>query len=366
MTKFLKSLISILIMASFIFTGCATDGVANDNLSSVSPSGVLEVHFLNVGQADCSLIKFSDGSNMLIDAGNNGDAKYVTEYLNNQGVKRLDVVVGTHPHEDHIGSLDTVINNFDIGTVYMPDDVATTKTFTGVIDAIENKGLSITEPVVGSTFNLGGANFTILGPQKKYDDHNNNSIVLKMVYGDTSFMFTGDAEVKAEEDIMAKGYDLKADVLKVGHHGSSTSTSDKWLSLVDPMYAVIQCEKGNDYGHPHKETIQKLNAKGIEIFRNDELGEIVITTDGKNITVKSGESILSEAESAGTSLTVNQETNDKNTSTSTETTYIGNTSSKKFHRDICESLPNENNRVYFSSRDEAISKGYTPCGNCNP
>lgn len=354
MTKFLKKLISITALTSLFFTGCAMDSVSgsvSDNLEG------MEVHFLNVGQADCSLIKFSDGSNVLIDAGNNADGSYITEYLQNEDVKKLDVVVGTHPHEDHIGSLDTVIKNFDVGAVYMPDDIATTKTFEDVIDAIDEKGLSITEPVMGDTFNVGGGTFKILGPQKKYSDHNNNSIVLKLTYGDVSFMFTGDAEAEAESDILSKGYDLKADVLKVGHHGSSTSTSDAWLTAVSPSYAVIQSETGNDYGHPHKETIEKLNNAKIQIFRNDTMGEIVMKSDGKNISVTASDGTTYELSKGDTQVT---NTNTENT------VYIGNVNSKKFHTENCSSLPSESNSVYFNSRNEAISEGYEPCGRCNP
>lgn len=378
MVRFLKKFISVALASMVIFSGCTQNTTANANAS-----GNVEVHFLNVGQADCSLIKFPDGSNMLIDAGNNGDSQYITEYLANEGVKKLDVVVGTHPHEDHIGSLDTVINNFDIGAVYMPDDIATTKTYEDVINAIDNKGLSITKPVMGEQFTVGGGVFTILGPQKKYSDHNNNSIVLKMNYGDVSFMFTGDAEAEAEGDIIDKGYDLKADVLKVGHHGSSTSTSDSWLSVVSPRYAVIQTETGNDYGHPHKETIDKLNEKEIQIFRNDTMGEFVMVSDGKNISVttsdgKSYESTTSNANTTTNNSTTNNTTtentqnniNNINNTVSTDNTkketYIGNVNSKKFHKESCSSLPAESNRVYFESREEALSNCYEPCGNCNP
>ncbi len=370
MVRFFKKFISVALASMVIFSGCTSNTTV-----SADTSGNVEVHFLNVGQADCSLIKFPDGSNMLIDAGNNGDSQYITEYLANEGVKKLDVVVGTHPHEDHIGSLDTVINNFDIGAVYMPDDVATTKTYEDVIDAIDSKGLSITKPVMGEQFTVGGGVFTILGPQKKYSDHNNNSIVLKMNYGDVSFMFTGDAEAEAEGDILSKGYDLKSDVLKVGHHGSSTSTSDSWLSAVSPRYAVIQTETGNDYGHPHKETIDKLNNAGIQIFRNDTMGEIVMVSDGENIsiTTSDGKSYEGTVSNTTTENNVNNTQNNvQNNTVSTENTteekevYIGNVNSKKFHRESCSSLPAESNRVYFESREEALSNCYEPCGNCNP
>ncbi len=247
-------------------------------------NGNLKVHFINVGQADSILIE--QGSKyMLIDAGNNGDGKLVKNYLLNEGITKLDYVIGTHPHEDHIGGLDYVINDFKIGKIYLPKVTSTTKTFQDVVTAMKNKGMKATVPKPGETFNLGSAKCTILAPNGSgYEDLNNYSVVVKLEFGSNSFLFTGDAEEISEKEMLSKGFNVKADLLKVGHHGSRSSTSDEFLSKVNPKYAVISCEIGNDYGHPHKETMDKLKNKNIPVYRTDELGTIIATSDGKTIT----------------------------------------------------------------------------------
>ncbi|MCB2310571.1 MBL fold metallo-hydrolase [Clostridium tagluense] len=289
----------ILFLFVFLLSGCASS--AGNNTMSVSSdklqistnkqqgiksdeNGNLIVHFINVGQADSILIQ--QGSKyMLIDAGNNGDGKLVKNYLLKQGVKSLDYVIGTHPHEDHIGGLDYIINDFKIGKIYLPKVTSTTKAFGDVIVAIKNKGMKVSEPKPGETFNLGTAKCTILAPNNsKYKDLNNYSVVVKLEFGSNSFLLTGDAEDISEGEILAKGFNIKADLLKVGHHGSRSSTTDKFLNKVNPKYAVISSETGNDYGHPHKETMDKLKNKNISVYRTDELGTIIATSNGKTIS----------------------------------------------------------------------------------
>lgn len=248
-----------------------------------APGGRLEVDFIDVGQADSILVRQGEHA-MLVDAGNNADASTVVGYLTKQGIKQLDVVVGTHPHEDHIGSLDKVIQSFGIGQVIMPKATTTTKTFADVIAAIKAKGLTITTPVPGNSFKLGDASVTILAPNAaKYDDLNNYSVVLRVVYGGTSFLLTGDAQAVSEAEMLASGRTLKADVLKVGHHGSVSSTTDAFLAKVAPAYAVISVGKGNDYGHPARSTMQRLKVHGIPVYRTDENGTIAAVSDGKSI-----------------------------------------------------------------------------------
>jgi beta-lactamase superfamily II metal-dependent hydrolase len=256
----------------------------NEETSLITIDGELKVHYIDVAQGDAILIQCDD-KNMLIDAGKNDKGELVDYYLKEQGVEKLEYVIGTHPHEDHIGGLDVVIDNYDIGKIIMPKVTATTETFKDVINSINNKGLKITIPKVGTTYELGEATFEILAPNgSEYSDTNNYSIVIKLTYGNTSFLFTGDCEDVSEEEMVASGLNLKADVLKIGHHGSRDSTTDEFLAAVNPDYAVISVGRSNTYGHPHKTVMDKLKDKNIDVYRTDESGTIVATSDGDKIT----------------------------------------------------------------------------------
>lgn len=355
-----KGFKGILLLLSMLFalTGCSVSeatqhGMAVDTIQAEDV--LLRVDFLNVGQADCALLS-TNGHYMVIDGGNNGDADRILSYLEERGVEKLDAVVGTHPHEDHIGSLDAIINHFDVDAVYMPKIMHTSKTFEDVLDAVANKGLKIKSPDPGDTIDFNGLEIEVLGPQREYKDFNNNSIVLKVNAGETAFLFTGDAEETAEKDILQAGYDLQADVLKVGHHGSSTSSSQAFLQAVKPKYAVISVGVGNSYHHPEEEALQRLQSIGAEIYRTDLQGNIVCTTDGKNIAFNCNS--VSDTEVYADAA--------KNNTPAEEVVYIANKKSKKFHLESCASLPDEENRIYLEDREEAISLGYTPCGTCKP
>ena len=226
----------------------------------------------------------------------------------------------------------------------------------------DERGGGITVPAVGDTFTLGEANVTVVAVNSVPEDTNNTSIVIRIVYGDTSFLFTGDAEQETEEKILESGQDIKSTVLKVGHHGSSTSTSQAFLDAVSPTYAVISCGKDNSYGHPHSETLAKLASAGVEVFRTDELGDIYCTSDGSEVTFSYGE-YHKDIETSSAEVEESQQPD------TVAETYILNTNSLKFHRPDCSSasqISDANREEYTGTREELIEQGYTPCGYCKP
>lgn len=346
----------------------------------------LTIHYLDVGQGDCILAE-CDGEYMLIDAGDNDQGTKIQNYLTKQGVKKLKYAVSTHPDADHIGGLDVILYKFDCGKVMMPDMSKDTATYRDVVDTMKQKGYRNTVPEPGDSFTLGGAVCTVLGPVQDYEDANNNSIVLKIEHGDNRFLFMGDAEEEAEADLIRSGADVEADVLKVGHHGSRSSSSRKFLQAVDPSCAVISCGEDNSYGHPHAETLNNLRAMGVEVFRSDEQGTILAVSDGSKITWNSAPSDSWNAgEPTGGSTAGNDGNKDKGQTPSQEGSrqntggtqiptgeapatgsYIGNKNNGKLHKASCNSLPMEKNQAVFSTREEAVAAGYDdPCKRCNP
>lgn len=244
----------------------------------------LEVHFIDVGQADCSLVLLPDDKTMLIDAGNNDDGELVVDYLKDCGVESIDYLIGTHPHEDHIGGLDDVIENFSVGEIYMPKVQTNTKTFRDVLTAVKKKGLSVRSAKAGITLTeTPELSIMMLAPNSDtYEEMNDYSAVVRIEYQDTAFLFMGDAEKRSENEI--KG-EVRADVLKIGHHGSSSSTSEKFLRRVDPEYVFIPCGKDNDYGHPHREIKSLLKQHNVTTYRADTDGTVVFASDGKTVWV---------------------------------------------------------------------------------
>ncbi len=286
----------MLALALVLLAGCAVYEPAaspekvpgKDEISHFGESSgaELKVHFLDVGQGDSILIQFPNGRNMLVDAGGNDDASTVVNYLKKTGVVQVDYLVGTHPHEDHIGSMDTVIDNFQIGEVIMPKATTTTRTFRDVLEAIDRKGLQIRPAKAGTSILEDGLlSAKILAPcGDDYVKLNNYSVVIKVTYGEVSFLLLGDAEALSEKEILESGAGIKADVLKVGHHGSNSSTSAPYLKSVGPRYAVISVGYGNDYQHPHQVVLNRLKKGGIEVLRTDERGTVLFTTNGKELS----------------------------------------------------------------------------------
>ena len=328
------------------------------------PEGTLEVHYIDVGQGDATLIKCGSHA-MLIDGGNNNKGTTVQLYLKKQGVESLDYVIGTHPDADHIGGLDVIVYKYNCDTVIMPDYEKDTKTYQELVDVIHDKNMKITYPVVGEQYALGEAKFTIIAPNSNSYGGNANdySVAILLEYGKNRFLFTGDAEETSEAEMLTNGIDISADVYKVAHHGSRSASTQEFLNAVHPKYAVISCGEGNSYGHPHAEVLNRLRSMGVEVFRTDEQGSIIASSDGENInwncsatdSWQSGEQTESDRENAD--------------NVTEQTTYVLNTNTKKFHRETCGSvsqIKEENFQKVQMSREELEQSGYSPCKNCNP
>lgn len=293
--KFKKKLIIFLILfAVFIYNKWYDNKykVIDDNTESVVDvdnngdniqlkiDGDLKIYYLNVGQADSILVE-NDGSYMLIDAGNNVDGTKLVDYFKKMGIDAFDYVIATHAHEDHIGGIDNILNNFKVKHFYMPDVVTTSKTFEDVVIALEDNNIAFETPIVGSKFNVGECMFEVLHVGDNDDDLNDTSIVVRGVYGNNSFIFMGDATSNVEETLL--NMDIDSDVLKVGHHGSKYSSAIAFLHKVTPKYAIISVGKDNSYGHPHKVSINRFRNIGSTIYRTDVDGTIVAVSDGENI-----------------------------------------------------------------------------------
>ena len=318
----------------------------------VEEGGSFQIHFIDVGQADAALV-ICDGHYMLIDGGNAEDSDLVYAYLERHGAKRLDYMVASHAHEDHIGGLSGALNYAAVDTAFCPVTEYSSKVFQNMVKYLGEQGKSLTVPAPGDKFSLGSAQVEILGPVKEYDDTNDTSIVLRIDYGETSFLFTGDMETGAERDLLDSGADVRATVLKAGHHGSDTSTSYQFLRAVMPQYTVISVGEGNSYGHPSDEVLSRFRDAGTEVYRTDMQGHIIAKSDGKTVT-------FTTEKEAGTATNP--------TSNPPLQTYIGNAGSKKFHLPDCASAKNiqEDKRVEFETRIQAVAEGYEPCGRCKP
>ncbi len=305
--------------------------------------GEMRVHFIDVGQGDSVFAELPDGKCLLIDAGERDYAGRIISFIDCLGYKKIDYLVATHPHSDHIGGMQRVVENFEIGEVFMPDAVSDTATFINLLETLDERNLSVTVAKSGKRlFSSGVAVADFIAPVNIVDDLNNCSAVIKLTYDEKTFLFMGDAEVMEEETITS---DVRCDVLKVGHHGSRTSSGNSFLEKCKPSIAVISCGKDNEYGHPHSEALARLNKNGVDqIYRTDLMGTITVTTDGKTLETTAG------LEPDGYK-------------------WVLNIGSKKLHTADCDSAieMKETNRAYSKRSLEELQKlGYSLCGTCKP
>lgn len=384
--------------------GGTANGLATGN-TGISQAGTLTVTWLDVGQGDAAVIQCG-GQSMLIDGGKPEKSSYIYAWLQQHGLSCLDVIVATHVDADHIGGLSGALNYASVGTAYCPVTTGTTETFQSFVKYLAQQGKQITVPTAGETFALGGAQVQILGPLHSAEDSNDNSIVLKVSFGATSFLFTGDAERAEEQDLLNAGVNLQSTVLKVGHHGSDTSTSYPFLRAVAPQYAVISVGAGNSYGHPTEAVLSRLRDAGVTTFRSDMQGEITAVSDGQTVNFSVAKNAAAETlANAGAGQNANQaggagsaaqnagsgqnaagagaaggaaiasvnagggNAGGAAASTTTAGSYVLNTNTHKFHLPGCpsvETISPKNRKDVNESREQIISEGYAPCKRCNP
>ncbi len=346
-----------------------------------------EVHFIDVGQADSALV-LCDGKSLLIDGGNVADSSLVVSYLLKLNIDSLDYVINTHAHEDHVGGLNGPLNKFTVKErIFAPATGASTDCYNDFINAVKKQNKEITVPVTGYKFTLGSAEVKFIGPvHENYSNINNTSLVVKITYQNTSFLFMGDAEYESERDMLDAGADVKTDVIKIGHHGSETSTGYRLLREAEPSIAVISVAAAKNYGHPEAEVLTRLRDADVRVYRTDMQGHIVITSDGNNLNVTTeknqdadtnpskpdpvdplpSEPEIPPTEEPETPPAEEPEKPPVEEPEDIPSSYIGNKNSKIFHLPSCSSLPKESNRVYFADRSDAISSGFTPCKRCKP
>ena len=320
----------------------------------------IRVHYIDVGQGDCEFIELPNGQTMLIDAGNSHNGSEIVRYIKNIfEYDEIDYVVATHPHSDHIGGMAEVLNSFDVGTMYMPEKSHTSKTFENLLDVIENKNINLHRAKANTNILTSGLlTIDILAPiDDGYSNLNNYSAVVKLVYGETVFLFTGDAEREVENKLLSS--DIDADVLKVGHHGSNTASTSAFIKKVTPKVSVISCGTGNQYGHPHSETLAVLNDNNSQIYRTDEVGTVIVTADSKKkISVDKKASVIKE-NAPPVYVEKEQETIEQNVNAGVFKTNSG----ECYHLNGCSSLSRSK---IATTINEAKDEGLRPCKRCQP
>lgn len=372
-----------------IFIGCTLPKGMNDYSHTETPetqiyethpaavkldipeNSTFNIHFIDVGHADAALVE-CDGHYMLIDGGNKADSDIIYTVLKNMEVPKLDIVIGTHAHEDHIGGIPGAYSYTTADLTLCPVTDFDTNAFADFKKYAKSKGGGITVPSVGDIYSLGSAEVAILGVNST-SDTNNSSIVLMITYGETKFLFTGDAEREAEQVILDSGTELAANVLKVGHHGSENSTTYPFLREIMPEYAIISVGEDNSYGHPVENILSRLRDADVKVYRTDMQGDIYCSSDGINVTITvernaDADTLTNPVKLVNTSSV--EEQNSEPDSTQHEgNDYVLNANTKKFHYPDCSSVKRmkEKNKIFYTgTRDELIEMKYSPCGVCNP
>ncbi len=352
-------------------------GISASTASNHQPA--FQIDFIDVGQGDAALVQ-CDGHYMLVDGGSSKKSGLIYTCLKKRSITYLDYIVATHPDADHIGGLAGALNYAQAGTVFSPVTQSDTKTFQSFLKYLAKQGKVITIPKAGDTFSLGTASVTVVGPVKPGKESNNNSIVLRIVYGKTSFLLTGDAEISEEQDIIRFFPGIKSTVLKAAHHGSNYSTSYLFLRTVAPQYAVISVGAGNEYGHPAENTLSRLRDANVKTYRTDLQGDVICTSDGITVSFQTSKNQDADPlvgsgpgqnsnDPAAKSIPTTQESAQSRPQSSSAQTYILNTNTHKFHYPTCSSvndMKEKNKKVFNGTRDEAIAQGYVPCKRCNP
>jgi len=316
----------------------------------------LTVHFIDVGQGDCTFIELPNGETMLIDAGETDQGDKVTTYINSQGYDEIDYTVATHAHSDHIGGMPEVLRTLEADDFYMTSAIATTNIYEEMLNVLKSTDTDVHSVMAGDVI-LDENNLLVevVAPVVIDEkEQNNNSVVIKLTYENSSFLFTGDAEEDEENDIT---HDIDCDVLKVGHHGSDTSSSVNFLDKVNPSYAVISCGMNNSYGHPTDELLKRLYDRNINVYRTDLQGTVIFTSNGNDVSINTNPV---EHISDTSQITENLKEN--------SVTYVLNTNTMKIHYADCSSVDQmkEVNKEFTSDYEQAIADGYTPCGRCKP
>lgn len=367
--KRLAAVCTALLMALLCACSVSADSDSAPVSQQKAKDGELAVHFLDVGQGDSEFIELPGGETMLIDAGEQEYGKTVSDYISSLGYSEITYLVATHPHSDHIGGLPEVLDTFDVLNVYMPDADSSSAIYSSFLDKVDAEGCTVSQAAQSvSVIADGEVTAQFLAPcSPDPDDLNNASAVLKLTYGEVSFLFMGDAEEVSEQKITA---DVSADVVKVGHHGSDTSSSQGFVNRVSPQYAVIEVGAENAYGHPNADVVARWQNAGAQVLRTDLLGNIVIRSDGTAVSVADSSDAVSETtgeeDAAFTQMTGAAESGAQKDA---QYTYVLNTSSKKIHMPNCSAVSSmaDSNKEYTSeSVSELEKKGYTPCGICDP